>query len=219
MKIKLLLFSILLLTIIYVSAYSIQIPVCNNNLTLNCINYSNVTSINNASHAVLFVGEDGNLYLTNETPPYVATIYNYTSYNVTNVTYHYYNTSNGSISVYYNVTANETQVKEWLEKLYKNLSNIYNKTDVEEVFVNKSLFNESYHELKNITTHLYDYINNVNMTLVNNQMGNISFNVSEINDFLEDNSKFTLFWKFVIIINIFLLMVVIAMLIRMVSSG
>jgi hypothetical protein len=221
-----------------VFGYTIKIPVCTSNLTADCINYTHVSAITNAPRAIMYLGEDGNLYLTNDTQIQYTIVNNYTTtnyttvYNVTNVSqfynvtnYYSYNLTNGSnMTIIQNITANDSVIKEYLEKFNLSLFNgtIYNKTEADSVFAFKG-------DLSNIQNSM---ATKAELGMIDNKYSPLlalSFagpngsliNLTSLSQKVDENtdSGFSITWKVIIVINCILLLLIIVMIAKMMMSG
>ena len=243
-KIGILLFSCMLLSLLlsvnFILGYTIKIPVCNStinnsNNTNSCINYTTVSAVTNAPPAMIYLGQDGNLYLTNDTSMnfsnnYNATFITYQVTNITNVTYIYsYNATNGStinVTILQNVTANETYLRQWIASL--NISSFfnytgYNKSDADSIFASKSDLNNIQNSLGLATKiDLNSFEARLSPLLSLNVINNgTTINLTALADHVENTKgdDFNMFWKVIVIINIVLVVIVMLVLIRNIMSG
>lgn len=241
--IGILLLSFLLLFVTSISAYTIRIPVCNSNSTINdtCLNYSYVGAVTNAPKAIMYLGDDGNLYLTNDTQIQYTMYNNYTNYtniyNVTNVTnithvsnYYVYNFTNGTasnITIVQNFTANDSIIRAWVSSLNLSIFNstMYNKSEADSIFAFKG-------DLSNIQNALANYATKQDILLLDSKIAqssasilnfsgiNGSINLKALQEHVDNNTgDFNMTWKVVIVINCILLLLVIAMIAKLMMSG
>ena len=184
---------------------------------------------------MIYLGQDGNLYLTNDTSMnfsnnYNATFITYQVTNITNVTYIYsYNATNGStinVTILQNVTANETYLRQWIASL--NISSFfnytgYNKSDADSIFASKSDLNNIQNSLGLATKiDLNTFEAKLNPLLSLNVINNgTTINLTALADHVENTKgdDFNMFWKVIVIINIVLVVIVMLVLIRNIMSG
>jgi hypothetical protein len=203
-----------------VTAYSYQIPACNSTLNSSCIPITSVSSITNAPRAIIYY-QDGNLYITNDTiqnftnitQVYYYNVTNVTQYTqqVTNITYvsYYINNSNGSSYTFQqNITLDNTYVRNLFNDLYSstNFSRYYNRTEVDSLYSScatqgqlTNVFNTigtcaTKAELINFDTRLAN-LNNIN------SMNWSSFNLTRMNEYMDNDGGFSTTWKIVIVIE------------------
>ena len=223
-------FTFLLLFISGTLGYSIKIPVCNSTLNDSCITYSNVAAIASAPLASMYLGADGNIYLTNDTLSnytiYSPVFYNYT--NITqNITYYYsYNLTNGSnLTIYQNVTANDTMLRTWIATLNLTFNQSgYNRTEADSLFASKI-------DLANLQNALVNYASKNDLNTLNAKFSPLlyinftgtngsSINLKAIQDHVDNSTgDFNMTWKVIIIINCFLVVVVILLVARSMMAG
>lgn len=236
---SILLLSFLLLFVTSISAYTIKIPVCTSSSTINdtCLNYSYVGAITNAPKAIMYLGDDGNLYLTNDTQVQYTIVNNYTNYtnvyNVTNVTqlvsnYYSYNLTNGSnITIFQNFTANDSIIRTWISSLNLSIFNntIYNKSDADSIFAFKGDLVNLQNALANYATKndisiLDSKITQSSLSSLNLSGINGSINLKAIQDHIDNSTgDFSMTWKVIIIINCVLIVILILLIAKNMIAG
>lgn len=216
-----------------VSAYTVQIPVCNASISTSCVNITYVGAITNAPRAIMYLGSDGNLYLTNDTTIQYTIVNNYTSptyYNITNITtqnvtnYYSYNLTNGSnLTIIQNFTANDSIIQAWVNNL--NLSNVavltmfnrtyYTKIDSNSIFASKNDLTALQNVLTSYATK--GEINNLDIKytpLLAGPNGTVA-NYTALVEKIENNSGgFSLTWKIILIINGILTLLLLIMVVK-----
>lgn len=216
-----------------ISAYSYQIPVCNSTLNTSCIPITNISSITNAPHAIIYF-QDGNLYITNDTfYPNATTVINNTYYyttqvtNLTYVTYNYtyiMNYSNGSSFIFQpNITLDEDAVVSRINKLYSlsNFSRFYNKTEIDGIFVTQS-------QMNNLVTSLGTYATKGDLVNFDTRLASLnnlnsinwsSFNLTKINEHIDNGGDFSTTWKTIVIIEGIIILLLLIFVAKAAMSG
>jgi len=212
---------LLILSLNGVLSYTLKFPLCNSSSTINdsCINYITATAITNAPQAIMFLGQDGNIYLTNDTQIAYTIVNNITNItnNITNN--YYYNATNGSdIIVVHNITANETYLKSWINSL--NITSIfnfsgYNKSEIDVLLASKIDTTSLQTALANYATQTQ--LNNLNIVLNPN---GTPINFTALQEYYENkDGDFSMTWKIIIIINCFLIVILILLIAKTIMTG
>ena len=227
------------------SAYTIKLPVCNGTVSTSCINFTDAVGTTNSGTLATIFYQNGNIYVSNDIPPNYTinnyfTITNASNYmnvsmNVTNITYqnisyitYQINLSNGSTYVIQenhtviNYTVSNDYIRELFQQVYvaSNWSNFYNKTYIDTNF-------ETIGDINSVKTALSTYATKIDLanfdariTSLNNINGfNWSdFNMTRINE-ISDGGTFSMFWKVMIIIEAVVIVLLLAFVVRSMSSG
>lgn len=190
LKKEVLFFSVLLFSIFLVQAYTLKIPLCNSTINTSCLNYTFSDSIDTTYLVAMFF-KDGYLYISNNSSPN----YNITIINVTNNTYPTYSyaytvSSGASMTVYQNITTNDSFVESWLLRNYGNYQNLWNssytRNEADLRFVNLSYLTNfvTRNEINNITS--------INLTQLNEHLNK--------EDTFWSGENFSTAWRIIIII-------------------
>lgn len=211
-------------------AYSYKLQICNPPiLNTSCIDSTSVLPITNAPSAIMFIGPDGNLYITNDTPiQYGNNITNVTNIYVTNVTYtnvtYSYNLSNGTnITIIQNITANDTLVQQWLSSL--NLSSlnssVFNWSSLG-IYTKNDTDNALNTELTSVQNLLTNYASKNDLTTLDSKYKYLlAISPSGINGSVDltglvngNSGDFSMTWKVIIIIDIIITILLMIVLIK-----
>lgn len=232
----------LILSLNGILAYTLKFPLCSPPIINNsCINYTIAQAVTNAPSAIMYFGQDGNLYLTNDTLIQYTVINNityptYQTINTTNITYIYnYNATNGSVinvTIYQNITANETYLRQWLASINfsnasSNISSLfnisgYNRAEAEAAFAFKSELTNLQNGVSNTFATKVE-MNNLDAkyaALLIGQNGTVT-NFTALAEKIENNTsgEFSITWEIIIIINSILAVCIILFLVRSMMSG
>lgn len=189
-----------------IGAYSIKINTCNATVNISCLNISTVPAITTAQYAYMYLGSDGNIYLTNDTA-YVytnmsyfnVTYFNITYTNYTNITYVYNLTNGSTLQVVQNFTANDSAIEVWLTGTNFRAT-FYNKTQADNLFALKSdyatkaelnVVDAKYAAAVLTTTFITDNGTVINSTYIANHVYN--------------EGDFSIIWKIMIIASLILI--------------
>lgn len=242
--ISILSFLLVIVTIGEISAYSYQIPVCNStnisnvsNTNVSCVPIIGVSSITNAPQAMIYY-QNGNLYITNETGINYTIIYNsslapihfnnYTNMsvqNITNITYYTYmiNNSNGSSYTFQqNISLNNDYVRSLFNQLYSdtNFSKFYNRTEMDTL-----LSSQLSAQLTTLTNNLGSYATKGELVNLDLKMANVntinwtSFNLTRINEYMDNGGDFNITWKVVVIFEGVVILLLLIFVAKTMMSG
>ena len=214
---------VLMIAIAGVTAYSYQIPVCNSTLNTTCIPITS-TATNSTQKAVIYY-QDGFIYLTNDTNLYN----NYTNITYTNITYLTYmiNYTNGSSFIFQpNITINDGYVRDLFQQVYSasNFSNFYNKTTIDSKIASLG----SSGDLDFIKNSLATYATKNDLALYDIKLNNLNnvnslnwslFNLTAINEHIDNGGDFSITWKVIVIIEAIVIILLLLFVVKSMMSG
>jgi hypothetical protein len=220
---------VILLLAISVNAYSYKIPICTIANSTDCV-YTFTTTGVTGNPALVFY-QDGHLYVTNESGFNFSenNYYNITNityinasyFNITNITTYHINNSNGSSFIFQNnITLNKSYVKELFDELYNNTSNFYNKTQSDSLYATQVQFNGLLNNVATLATK--GELVNLETRLNVNDLNNInwsSFNLTKINEYIDNDGGFNITWKTIIVIEGIIIILLLLFVIKTMMSG
>ena len=216
------------------------LPLCNGTISTSCINFNDTIGTTNSGTSAIIFYQNGNIYISNDTPAnYTINYYNLTNIiNSTNVTYvypitnYYVNLSNGStyfiqdnkttINYTINYTINNDYIRDLFQQVYvaSNWSNFYNKTYIDLNF-------ETIGDINSVKTTLSTYVTKTDLAAFDARIASLNningfnwtdFNMTRMNE-ISDSGAFSMFWKVIIIIEGIIIVLLLAFVVKSMSSG